>query len=46
MKTLFAFALTLFVTVTSAKITYGQSEENRTKIQMTVTYGGKNIVTD
>lgn len=46
MKALFALAVTFMLTVTSVKITYGQAEETRTKIQMTVTYGGKNIVTD
>jgi hypothetical protein len=45
MKTIFAFisSLLLIFFVTHA---HAQTEENRTKIQMTVTFGGKSIVTD
>lgn len=42
---IFAFTLSLFLlfSLTSA---FAQSEDNRTKIQMTVTFGGKSVVTD
>ncbi|WP_374950169.1 type VI secretion system tube protein TssD [Mucilaginibacter sp.] len=41
----FAFTLALFL-IFFLKIASAQSDENRTKIQMTVTFGGKSIVTD
>lgn len=39
-------AITFLLLVCLGKTTYAQTEENRTKIQMTITYGGKSIVTD
>jgi hypothetical protein len=46
MKNLLALALTLLLTASLGKSVYAQSEENRTKIQMTVNFNGKTIVTD
>ena len=41
----FAFTLSLFL-LFSLRSAFAQSEDNRTKMQMTVTFGGKSVVTD
>jgi 6-phosphogluconate dehydrogenase (decarboxylating) len=46
MKNLLSLTTFCLLSLVLVKATYGQSEENRTKIQMTINYGGKNIVTD
>ncbi|WP_158827429.1 type VI secretion system tube protein TssD [Mucilaginibacter lacusdianchii] len=46
MKNLFAFTLSLLSFLLFATSTQAQSDENRTKIQLTVVYGDKSIVTD
>ncbi|MGZ3872532.1 MAG: type VI secretion system tube protein TssD [Mucilaginibacter sp.] len=46
MKTLFSLTITCLLCFVLVKASYGQSDENRTKIQMTIKYEGKNIVTD
>jgi hypothetical protein len=45
MKKLFSFAF-LVVLLSVSISTYAQPEENRTKIQLTVLFGGKSIMTD
>ena len=46
MKNLFAFSFTFFLLSIIFRPTYAQSDENRTKMQLTVNFGGKSIVTD
>jgi len=46
MKKSIALALALFLTFSLVNKTYAQSDENRTKLQLTINYGGKTIVTD
>ena len=45
MKKIFVFTLSL-LSLFLVSNSYGQSDENRIKIQMTVIFNGKNIVTD
>jgi hypothetical protein len=46
MKKLLAITTVLLMSLSLAQTTLAQSDENRNKIQMTVSYGGKDIVTD
>lgn len=47
MKNLTALLIAfIFLSVTFTKATYAQNEENRMKMQMTISYGGKTIVTE
>ena len=46
MKKIFAFTFSLIILSSLLAKTFAQSEDNRTKIQMTITFGGKNIVAD
>jgi len=46
MKALPSLAVTILLSITVWQSAYAQSDENRTKMQLTVVYNGKSIVTD
>lgn len=46
MKALLSLAVTILLSITVWQSAYAQSDENRTKMQLTVVFNGRSIVTD
>ena len=46
MKILTTLAFALLLSLTFMNSGYAQGDENRTKLTMTITYGGKTVVTE
>lgn len=46
MKILKTFAIAILLSLTFMNSGYAQGDENRTKLTMTITYGGKTVVTE